>query len=1259
MIAFNDRCRPSPKFLLGLLGVLILSGNSLIATAQTRTDDPEIRQPKIMKGYYRLPLSFEVNRGQADPRVKFLATGAGYSLLLTGTNAVLSISSRRPAPRESPEKTLLDGQVERRPRLTEDSRPKERRVESDVLELELTGSRPGIKVAGEDELPGTANYFIGKEPARWFTGIPTYSRVRYVGAYPGVDLVYYGNRQELEYDFVVAPHANASQIRLRLRGATKLAIDLAGDLIIHTETGQISFRKPLLYQLIGGRRVKREGAFELAGIDSVRFQVATYDHTKPLVIDPILSYSTFIEGSTTESGAVSIAVDAAGEAFVTGWAFPPFPITPGAYQTTSDVLQGSTVFISKLSADGRSLLYSTYLEANGFSWSNAIAIDGQGDAYVAGDAGENFPTTPGAFQTTDPTGVNLAFVSKLNSTGTALLYSTYIGGSVSTNPSNAGLPQNTVYAMAVDGAGEAFLTGYTYARDFPTTSGAFQPKLTTGNVNGTGWVAKMNSAGSALVYGTYLGGGASDAGRGIAIDSAGNAIVAGYTESTDFPVTSNALQSTDNAAPIGSGTTNDTGFVSKLNSTGSSLIFSTFLGGSNSDQMLAAATDAAGSAYIVGTCLSKDFPATKGAFQTTMQESWNPCMAKISSDGSSLNYATYVGGSGEDTGVAIAVDSSGDAYITGDASAVDFPVTPGAFQTENYASVYSGDLGSFLTEMNPSGSALVYSTFVGGSGSLTGENCGCATALALDSSANVYVVGRTFSEDFRTTPGAYMTTLEADEGAPPWLFESSSVFVIKFNAGEMKPIPLSTTTVTANPNPQIPFNAVTFTAHVAPSSAGVIPTGLIGFDYQGYVWATATLDSTGSASYTPPDDVQTLGQDSMVVLYLGDSNNAPSSTTMTENIALYPTTTMLSITPNSVVYGTVVTFDATVTSTPPTPVPIGTVEFFNNQTGNPMFSAPLDATGHAAVTSSTLLVGTTQFFAFYQATDNVHVSTNSPLVAETILAPPAPPSPAFSPAPGSYSSAQSVSLTDSAAGAAICYTTDGTQPAALCQPLGSTTVYTRPIPVSQTTTINALAVAGDATASPIVTGVYILGNKPPGFTISGTAVAVAPGTTTSNTSTITVTPSGGFIGSVALDAAITSSPVGSQDKPTVTFNAANALNLTGPNAALATLTVITTAPTTSTLVYPKRPNTPWYAVGGAAIACVFLFLTGARRNTLWTILGMVVLLVALAFGAVACGNGGNSGGGGNPGTTAGTYTITVTGTSGTTTETGMVTLTVQ
>jgi hypothetical protein len=1130
--------------------------------------------------------------------------------------------------------------------------------------MELAGSRPGIQVVGENELPGTANYFFGQDPARWFTGIPTYSRVRYSNAYPGVDLVYYGNRQQLEYDFVVAPHASPDQIRLRFYGATRLTLDANGNLAIHTREGKIGFRKPLLYQLAEGRRVTRSGTFQLAGSDSVRFQVGTYDHSKPLVIDPILSYSTFIEGPTTESGATGIAVDAAGEAFVTGWAFPPFPTTPGAFQTTSDVPQGSTVFVSKLSADGSSLLYSTYLEASGFSWSNAIAIDEQGNAYVAGDAAAGFPTTPDAFQTTDPTGVNLAFITKLNSTGTALLYSTYIGGGVSTNPSNPGLPQNTVYAMAVDSAGEAFLTGYTYASDFPTTSGAFQPKLAAGNVNGTGWVAKMNSAGSALVYSTFLGGSASDAGRGIAIDSAGNAVVAGYTESTNFPVTPNALQSTDHATPIGTGTTDDTGFVAKLNSSGSGLIFSTFLGGSYTDQMLAAATDTAGNAYVVGTCLSKDFPATKGAFQTTMQESWNPCMAKITSDGNSFDYATYVGGYGEDTGLAIAVDPSGDAYITGDASALDFPVTPGAFQTENYATEYSSDLGSFLTEMNPSGSALVYSTFVGGSGSLAGENCGCSTALALDSSANVFVVGRTFSEDFRTTPGAYMTTLEADEGAPPWLFESSSVFVIKFNASEMKPIPLSTTTVTANPNPQIPFNGVTFTAHVAPSSAGVIPTGLIGFDYQAYVWATATLDSTGSASYTPPDDVQTLGPDSMVVLYLGDSNNAPSSATMTENIDLYPTTTTLSISPNSVVYGTSVTFDATVMSTPPTPVPIGTVYIFDNQTGNAMFSVPLDATGHATATSSTLPVGTTQFFALYQAADNVHVSTESPNEAVTILAPPPPQSPAFSPAPGSYSSAQSVSLTDGTAGVAICYTTDGTQPAALCQPLGSTTAYTQPIPVSQTTTINALAVAGNATPSPVVKGVYTFGNKPPGFTISGSAIAIAPGATTSNTSTITVTPTGGFVGIVALSAAITSGPAGAQDTPTVTFNAANALNLTGPNAALATLTVNTTAPPSGTLVYPKRPATPRYLAGGAAFACVFLFLTAARRNTLRALLGVAMLLVALTVGAVACGSGGNSGGGGgggggNSGTTAGTYTITVTGISGSTTETGTVTLTVQ
>ena len=1261
-----DHHRIRPYFAsVGLTGMLMLMPFLHYAVAQEIPHQLESDKRHAIQRLGRLPLSFEENRGQADPHVRYLAHGAGYSIFLTEGNTVLTFSSRQAASKRSSERDALAYRLSRNPGLIEDAQTREKSAGFDTLHMQLAGSRAGVEVDGEDVLPGTVNYFSGKDPRHWRTGIPTYSRVRYSGVYPGVDLVYYGNRQQLEYDFVVAARADAGRIRLRFQGARRLSLDPNGDLAIQTNSGSIRFRKPLVYQLASGHRQSVSGAFRLTVHNTVRFQLGAYDHTKPLVIDPILSYSTFVEGPIGDSGAVGIAVDAAGEAFLTGWSFGgAFPTTPGTFQTTPGYSQGSSVFVSKLSSDGSALLYSTYLEGTTVgSWSNAIAVDGNGDAYVAGYTGDDFPTTPGAFQTTDLSDVTMAFVSELNSTGTGLIYSTYIGGSVSTNPSNTGLPQNGVYGIALDGEGEAFLAGYTYCSDFPTTPGAFQSKPPTGNVNGTGWVAKLNSAGSELVYSTYLGGSSFDEGRGIAIDSAGEAIVAGYTKSTNFPVTPGAPQTTDMAEATVPGATEYTGFVTKLNSTGTQLVFSTFLGGSYTDQMLGAAADTSGNAYVVGTCLSTDFPVTKGAFQTAMSGSWNPCVAKISSDGKALDYATYIGGNGEDTGVAIAVDSSGDAYITGDAGSLNFPVTPGAFQTENYAIEFSSDLGSFLTEINPSGSALVYSTFVGGSGSLTGEDCGCATAIALDSANNTYVAGRTFSEDFRTTPGAYMTTLEADRGMPPWNFEDSSAFVIKFDGSEMKPIPLSTTTVTASPNPQLPLNTVTFTAHVAPSSAGVTPTGLIGFDYDAYVWATATLDSTGSASYSPPASDVLIGPNSMVVLYLGDANNAPSSSTMTENVDLYPTTTTLSISPNSVPFGTAVTFTAAIASTPPMPLPSGTVEFFDNQTGNWILSTAVDGTGHASATTNALPVGTTQFFAFYQTSDNVHASSNSGNVAETILAPPAPPNPVFSPTPGSYSTAQNVTLTDGTAGVAICYTTDGTQPATLCQPpLGSTNVYTQPIPLSQTTTINAMAVAGNATPSPIVTGVYIFGGKPPGFTIAGTAVGVEPGATTANTSTITVTPIGGFIGNVLLSATITSSPSGAQDLPTLSFNSTNMLNLNGPTALLATLTVNTTPQSGTALVYPKRPGEPWYA-SGAAICCVLLFWSGARRRNWRTLLGMVALLVSLTGGVIACGsggsNGGNGGGGGDSGTTAGAYTITVTGTSGTTKETSTVTLTVQ
>ena len=469
-----------------------------------------------------------------------------------------------------------------------------------VLRMKLVGTNAGAKVTGLEELPGKSNYIIGNDPKKWRTNVPNYGRVKYAQVYPDVDLVYYGNQRELEYDFVLAPGADPRQIELNFGGAKRLRLDADGNLIVSIAGGEVLEHKPVIYQDIGGMRRRVAGGYELRNSHTVGFKLAGYDDQRRLTIDPSLGYSTYLGGNNEDLGN-GIALDSAGNAYVTGYTFSnDFPTTAGAFQTT---LRGCrNAFVSKLNRSGSALVYSTYLGGRDFDDGLGIALDSSGNAYVTGYTdSSDFPTTAGAFQTTFGGGSSDAFVSKLNRSGSALVYSTYLGGS------------STDYGpgIAVDLAGNAYLTGITGSSDFPTTAGAFQ---TTFGGGFNAYVSKLSSSGSALVYSPYLAGrNGTDGGGGIALDSAGNAYVTGSTDSSDFPTTAGALQTT-----YGGG--NDA-FVSKLNSSGSALVYSTYLGGSNFDYGSGIALDAAGNAYVTGVTQSSNFPTTAGAFQTTLRGS--------------------------------------------------------------------------------------------------------------------------------------------------------------------------------------------------------------------------------------------------------------------------------------------------------------------------------------------------------------------------------------------------------------------------------------------------------------------------------------------------------------------------------------------------------------------------------------------------------------------------------------------------------------
>ena len=758
----------SAEKVLGLLLALLLLGILTARVSSRLSDSPDLRstqqgqlvhihQPRLAHNFGKFPLSFEVNRGQTDSQVKFLSRGSGYAVFLTGNGAVLSLrkpsaagrqlsaslqlpvasSLSWPATKSAPRTmdTLIaplfqnpKSQIQVPPALS-DQKPA-----PTTVRLKLVGANPAAKVTGLDELPGKSNYFIGNDPKKWRTNIPTYATVRYQDLYPGVDLIYYGNLRQLEYDFVVAPGADPSCVRLRFRGTGKLRIDDKGDLVLGADGDEVRLRKPQVYQDAGRTRKAVEGRYWMAAADTISFRVGDYDRRKPLVIDPVLMYSTYLGGEDVDIGT-SIAVDSAGNAYITGYTEGDFP-TKNPLQPDYDA-DDDMAFVSKINPSGSALMYSTYLGGYQGNPGYGIAVDSAGNAYVTGS------TTSSNFPTVNPLQPHLegdanAFVAKLNPTGSALVYSTYLGGSV----------DDVGMGIAVDSSGNAHVTGFTESTNFPTKN-PLQPTYGSGYNNA--FVAKINPSGSALVYSTYLGGSVDEVGFGIAVDSSGDTYVTGLSGSPDFP-TKNPLQPT-----LGGGYD---AFVAKINPSGSALRYSTYLGGGGTDVGYGIAVDSSGNAYVVGATASTNFP-TKNPLQPVYGGGGDAFVAKINPSGSALVYSTYLGGSEDDAGMGIAVDSSGNANVTGYTYSTNFPTTAGAFQTSLAGPEATN---AFLTALAPSGSALGYSTYLGGSASDFGYG------IALDTLGNAYLTGWAFSSNFPTTAAAFQTTFGG----------VSDVFVAKF-----------------------------------------------------------------------------------------------------------------------------------------------------------------------------------------------------------------------------------------------------------------------------------------------------------------------------------------------------------------------------------------------------------------------------------------------------------------------------------------------
>jgi hypothetical protein len=739
-------------------------GNTTAPLLRTSVDTP-----RWENAYAQLPMGFEQNRGQAAREVKFVSHGSGYALSLAPQEVDIAVLRRRaitasPLHRAAALRALREAR---------------KAMKTTVIRMQLQGANPAPAIAANEPLPGRSNYFIGSNPDKWVTDVPSYGRLKYSGIYPGVDLEFYGNQRHLEYDFTVAPGADPKVISLKIDGAQELAINSHGDLILHTPDGDSEFQKPFVYQMAGAERREVAGNYALASDNRVTFAIAKYDRSLPLVIDPLfhplLTYSTFLGGTGDDSGQ-GIAVDGNGNAFIAGSTtstdFPP---------TTNVAPVSGCGFVTELNPAGTQQLYSNYLcGTSGLDQTVAIALDPNGKVYVAGSTGStDFPTTPNALiqspLTTNPNGT--AFLTKIDPTlsgKASLIYSSYIGGT------NGDLAN----AVAADANGNAYIGGQTFSNPGAAGSGGFA--VTTGglqqtpqNTFGTGFLTRIDttqSGGASLVYSTYVGGngansnnnpnsfGFGDTITGVAVDTSNNAYVTGATTSTgtSFPAM-NAFQSTANPSNVNGGA-----FVTRIDTTkanGASLIYSTYLEGSTLDAATAIALGPSNIAYVTGTTESLDFHTTTGAFQTTGAITGVAFITLVDttmSGNSSIAYSTFFGGTGSDTGFGIQADSNGNAYVVGSTQSFDFPITP--FVLPSALPNASGT--PFIVKLSPKGNGMadrIYASYFGGTGD--GGDADQGFAIAVDSHGNAYITGVTSSADMPTTAGAFQTALKGTSDA--------------------------------------------------------------------------------------------------------------------------------------------------------------------------------------------------------------------------------------------------------------------------------------------------------------------------------------------------------------------------------------------------------------------------------------------------------------------------------------------------------------
>ncbi len=1194
---------------------------------------------RLRAEFMNLPLAFEANRGQAGAEVNFVAHGPGYEILLAPDGARIEIPNGGASPVNSRLAALPSGSLESSARMGTSRVSKPGWTD---LRMELVGANGQAQVSSQDALQAKTNYFIGADPAHWRTNIPNFGKVQYSAVYPGVDLVYYGNQRQLEYDFVVNPGSNPRQIALRLtdgRHPASLRLNSRGDLVVRPSAGALLFRKPVAYQLgPRGRRDYVAAAYAFAGslskLDArnlkIGFHLGPYDRHRALIIDPSLAYSTYI-GGTGGDAATAITVDSSGDAYIVGATnSTDFPVSTSPYQKTTG--GGSDAFIAEFKPGGGQLVFSTYFGGNAFDKANGVAVDGSGNIYVVGyTASANFPTTKGVFQTSYGGNGN-AFVAKFASGGATLAYSTYFGGS----GGDFGL------AISIDSSGDAYFTGSTQSSDFPVAQ-AFQNAIGGGT---DAFVAELKPDGSAPVFSSYLGGAEADSGQAIALDAAGSIYVTGFTYSSNFPVV--APFQAENAG-------GSDAFVTKLKPSGAGIIYSTYLGGSANDRGYAIAVDRGGNMYVTGDTFSTNFPTTPAPgpapFQAANGGGDDAFVAKLNAAGNALDYSTYLGGSGAEQAFGIAIDGSDDAYVTGYTLSSNFPTEnplDGTFGGGSCNTSACAD--GFVAEINPQGSGLVYSTYLGGSGADYGQ------AIVVDSGGNAYVTGSTASTNFPAIGGAFQSTFTGTSSA-------GNAFVTKVSPANAPALSISPQTINfGNEGVGYPSAATVVTL----ANEGTQPLDISG------ITASSQFEETNNC---PPTLAAGGGSCAVNVTFTPTATAAANGTlTVDDNAPGSPQTVSLT--------GTGITAKAAVTFSP-------TTLTFGDQvvgTTSPPQAVTVTNSGTTALTITKVAVS-----GAFAETNNC-VTTLKPTASCQVTVTYTPTATTSSSSTGSTNTnVGALSVTDNGTSSPQSVSVSGTGIAQFSLtathtnvqiPIGVSTAtftvsakapstFTKSITLGcasgATCSFNPASITPGQTSTLTVSGLSSTTSNPLDFTANGTngnqtadlalsvsfadfSISGAPALTTINagqsaTFTVSVSPINGFNTLVNLSCP---NPL---NESTCTFSPAT-VTPNGTSSVTSTLVVTTTAPKPTGSVWIRHrngPPGPGFHTLAWTLAAVLVILTagilaGPRRVRIgWLLFGLMVLM-ALAAGSCNLYNYGFVGGNPVPnGTAPGVYALQISG----------------